>query len=94
MTAATGPSARCRTLLLELSRYVDGDLAPVRRRAVQRHLETCDCCGTMASHLLRTIAACHAEGRRQPPRAVMSRAAKRVKALIACGPGGKVRSRP
>jgi len=85
VTVTARPSARCRTLLLELSRYVDGDLTPARRRSVQRHLETCNCCGTIASRLLRTVAACHAEGRRQPPRTVMSRAAKRVKALIARG---------
>jgi anti-sigma factor RsiW len=86
MTAATRPSARCRALLLELSRYVDGDLAPARRRALQRHLVKCDCCGRVASNLLRTVAACHAEGRRQLPRTVMSRAAKRVRALIAGDP--------
>ena len=32
MTVPTRPSARCRTLLLELSRYLDGDLTPARRR--------------------------------------------------------------
>jgi hypothetical protein len=32
------------------------------------------------------MAACHAAGQTQPPRTVMSRAAKRVKALIARGP--------
>lgn len=78
-------SARCRTLVLELSRYVDGELTPARRRAVERHLDTCPCCGMMTSRLLRTIAACHAAGQRQPPRTVMSRAAKRVRALIARG---------
>lgn len=86
MTAPTRPSARCRALLLELSRYVDGDLTPARRRAVERHLDACECCGTMASRLLRTMAACHAAGQRRPPRTVMSRAAKRVKALIASVP--------
>ena len=86
MTAPTPPSARCRTLLVELSRYLDGDLTPARRRAVERHLDTCRCCGTVASRLLRTMAACHAAGQTQPPRTVMSRAAKRVRALIARGP--------
>ena len=85
MTAPNRPSARCRTLLLELSRYLDGEMTPARRRAIERHLDTCRCCGTVASRLLRTIVACHAEGRKQPPRTVMSRAAKRVKALIARG---------
>lgn len=83
MTAPTRPSARCRALVVELSRYVDGELTPARRRAVERHLDTCRCCGTMAFRLLKTMAACHAEGQRTPPRTVMSRAAKRVRALIA-----------
>ena len=83
MTVPTRPSARCRRLLLELSRYLDGDLTPARRRMVERHIHACVCCGTMAARLQRTVAACRAEGKKQPPRAVMSRAAKRVRALIA-----------
>ena len=83
MTVPTRPSARCRRLLLELSRYLDGDLTPARRRTVERHINACACCGTMATRLRRTVAACCAEGKKQPPRAVMSRAAKRVRALIA-----------
>jgi len=86
MTTPTRPPARCRTVLLELSRYLEGDLTPARRRAVERHLETCHCCGAMASRLLRTMVACHAEGQRRPPRTVMTRAAQRVTALIARGP--------
>ena len=38
MTVPTRPSARCRALLLELSRYLDGDLTPARRRTVERHI--------------------------------------------------------
>ena len=86
MTAPTRPSARCRTLLLELSRYADGDLTPARRRAVARHLNACHCCATLAARLSRTMAACHAEGQRRPPPTVMARAAKRVRALVARGP--------
>ena len=83
MTVRTRPSARCRTLLLELSRYLDGDLTPARRRTVERHINACACCGTMAARLRRTVAACRAEGKRRPPRDVMSRAAERIRALIA-----------
>ncbi len=83
MTVPPRPSARCRTLLLELSRYLDGDLTSSRRRAVERHINACACCGTMAARLRRTVAACRAEGKRRPPREVMSRAAKRIRALIA-----------
>jgi len=83
MTVQSRPSARCRKLLLEISRYLDGDLTPVRQRMVQQHVRTCACCGTMAARLRRTVAACRAEGDRHPPRDVMSRAKARIKALIA-----------
>jgi anti-sigma factor RsiW len=83
MTVPTRPSARCRALLLELSRYLDGDLTPARRRTVERHSKACACCGDVAARLRRTVAACRAEGKRRPPRAVMSRAADRIRALMA-----------
>ena len=82
MTALVRPTARCRALLLEVSRYLDGDLAPTRRQAVERHIHACTCCRTMATRLRRTVAACRAEGKRCPPRDVMARAAERIRALI------------
>ena len=83
MMVSTRPSARCRTLLLEVSQYLDGDLTPARRRTVERHIDACACCGTMAARLRRTVAACRAEGKKRPPRSVMSRAAERIRALVA-----------
>jgi anti-sigma factor RsiW len=83
MTGAARPSARCRALLLELSRYLDGDLTPARRRTIERHIKTCGCCGTMAARLRTTVAACRAEGKKRPPRDVMTRAAKRIRMLVA-----------
>ena len=77
------PSARCRALFEELSRYLDGELTPARRRTIERHIDACLCCGTMAARLRTALAVCRAEGQRRPPRAVMARAAKRVRALIA-----------
>ena len=85
MTARARPSARCRKLLLELSRYLDGDLTPARRRTIEKHIGACQCCATMAARLRRTVAACRAEGGRRPPRDVRSRAADRIRALIAQG---------
>ena len=82
MTARSRPTARCRKLLLEISRYLDGELAPARQRQVEQHVRACACCGTMAARLRRTIAACRAEGRRPPPRDVITRAKARVRALI------------
>ena len=86
MTAPARPSARCRALLLELSRYLDGELTPARRRTVERHIQECTCCGTMAARLRQTEAVCRAEGSRRPPRDVMSRAARRIRDLIARSP--------
>lgn len=83
MSVQARPSARCRTLLVELSRYLDGDLTPGRRRTVERHIKACACCGTMSARLTKTMAACRAEGKRRPPRDVMSRAAERIRLLIA-----------
>ena len=83
MTAPLRPSARCRALLLEVSRHLDGELTPARRRTVERHIRTCACCGTMAARLRKAVAMCRAEGRRRPPRDVMSRAAKRIRDLTA-----------
>jgi len=85
MTGTRRPSARCRALFEELSRYLDGDLTPARCRAIERHIDNCVCCGTLATRLLITLAACRAEGQRRPPRAVMSRAAARVRALMTKG---------
>ena len=43
----TQPSDRCRTLLEQLSRYIDGDLTPVERRSMSAHLRRCPCCQTI-----------------------------------------------
>ena len=83
MTVTSQPSARCRKLLLEISRYLDGDLTPARQRMVEQHVRACACCGTMAARLRRTVAACREEGGRRPPRDLMSRAKARIRALVA-----------
>jgi anti-sigma factor RsiW len=76
------PSARCRALLVEVSKYLDGDLTPSRRRIVERHLKSCACCETMEDCLRKTIAVCRAEGKTRLPRDVRSRAAARIRALL------------
>jgi anti-sigma factor RsiW len=76
---------------MELSRYLDGELTPARRRQVERHITACSCCDTMAARLRQTIDACRAEATRQPPREVRSRAAARIRALLARTPSGRPR---
>lgn len=87
MTVKTRPSARCRALMLELSRYLDGELSPSRRRIIERHVAECHCCGTMDARLRRAVAACRAVGGMRPPRDMRARAAARVKALMAQNDG-------
>lgn len=77
------PSARCRAMLQELSQYLDGELAPARCRAIERHIKTCACCGTMAGRLRQTLEACRAMKKTSLPSDVRSRAAARIKALLA-----------
>ena len=81
--SARSPSPRCRALLLEMSRYLDGELPAPRRRAVEAHIDSCECCGTLSLRLRTVIAACRAEAGKRPPRAVMQRAAARIRKLVA-----------
>ena len=83
MTVPARPSARCRTLLVELSRYLDADLTPARRRTLERHIKACACCATMAARMRRTVAVCRVDGKRRPPSDVMARATERIRVLIA-----------
>jgi anti-sigma factor (TIGR02949 family) len=77
---------RCRDLLEQLSRYIDGDLTGAERRAFAAHLDKCPCCQTMADHFQQTVDACRrVKGTRLPPD-VRSRARERIKTLLASGP--------
>jgi anti-sigma factor RsiW len=82
MTPSGRPDARCRALLLELSRYLDGELTPARCRAVERHLESCGCCSTKARCLRTTIRACRAARDERLPSDRRQRARARVRALL------------
>jgi anti-sigma factor RsiW len=84
--ASARPSPACRRRLMELSRYLDGELSPARRRTIEQHIGACACCATMARRMRQTVAACRAEGRRRPPRAVLAQAAERIRALAAPSP--------
>ena len=82
MTGSSRPSVRCRSLLPELSRYLDGDLTSAHRRTIERHIEGCTGCGTMAGRLRTTLAACRAAGEKRLPRAIRSRAVARIRAVL------------
>ena len=67
MKTPARPSARCRALFKELSRYLAGELTPARCRTIERHIGACLSCGTMAVRLRTASAARRAEGQRRPP---------------------------
>ena len=79
------PSARCRALLREMSRYLDGELSTARRRSIEAHINSCTCCGAMEARLRTVIAACRAEQQKTLPRAVRARAAERIRTLVPAG---------
>lgn len=72
------PPARCVRLLSRLSNYVDGDLTPIQRRAIDRHCRDCARCRRTIASLRRTIALC---GASRPP--LTARARTRARAAIA-----------
>lgn len=88
----TQPSDRCRTLLEQLSRYIDGDLTPVERRSMSAHLRRCPCCQTMADSLEHTVEACRKAGAARLPADVRDRARARIATLLASGRGGRSRT--
>ncbi len=86
MTDRAARAAHCRELLEQLSRYIDGELHDVDRRAVTLHLKRCPCCEDLVDGLRRTVLVCREEGRRQLPRDVRARARARIAALLSGGP--------
>jgi anti-sigma factor RsiW len=92
MTMPARPSKRCRALLIDVSRLLDGELSPARCRSLERHVRACACCGTLAWRLRRTVAACRAEGARPLPREARRRAAARIEVLLA-SQGSPIRRR-
>ncbi len=76
---------RCRELLEQLSKYVDGDLGAEERRKMSMHLRRCPCCQSMADSLKKTVDACRKAGRARLPDDVRRRARARITTLLASG---------
>jgi anti-sigma factor RsiW len=85
-------SDRCRALLEQLSRYIDGDLTPAERRSLGAHLRKCPCCQTMADSLQHTVEACRKAGTARLPADVRGRARARIATLLASGPAQRPRT--
>jgi len=83
---------RCRRLLEQLSRYIDGELTATERRAVAAHLRRCPCCQTMADSLKHTVEVCQKAGGARLPSDVKARARARITTLLASGPAPRPRT--
>jgi anti-sigma factor RsiW len=84
MKRPAAPAARCRKVLLELSRALDGELGTAGCAAIEQHLTTCGSCARAAVALRSTIATCRSTGQLPSlPAAVRARARSRIKTLLA-----------
>ncbi|HOQ59989.1 MAG TPA: zf-HC2 domain-containing protein [Vicinamibacterales bacterium] len=88
----TAAERQCRRLLEQLSRYIDGDLTAVERKAVAAHLRRCPCCRTMADSLKHTVELCHEAGAARLPADVTRRARARIASLLASDRSGRSRT--
>jgi len=88
----TPASNRCRSLLEQLSKYIDDDLTPAQRRSLAAHMRRCPCCQTMADSLRHTVDACRRAGAARLPADVRLRARARIATLLATGPAGRPRT--
>ncbi len=88
------PPSRCRELLEQLSRYIDGELEGRERRSLMAHLRRCPCCEEFAESLRRTVALCHEAGKSRLPAGVRARARTRIAQLLAEEHQEKADSRP
>lgn len=76
------PPTRCLALLVEVSRYLDDEMTPRERRAVDAHCRDCARCRRMIAGLRRTIDLCRAAGASPIPARIRTRAAARVRQLL------------
>jgi anti-sigma factor RsiW len=74
--------AACRNLRDRITAYVDGDLAAVDCRRIERHCRECPECAAFVEGLRRTIGLCREAGRAPLPEAVRASARARVRQLL------------
>jgi anti-sigma factor RsiW len=77
---------QCRSLALEISEYLDGDMPASRMKTLERHLSECVCCADFAESLRRSVEACRTSGICRIPADVRARARRRVAELLAREP--------
>ena len=72
----------CRAVLVEFSKYLDGEQTPVTCRRIERHLAACPSCAAATDQIRKVVASCRAMKGQRLPEDVRRRASARVKALL------------
>jgi anti-sigma factor RsiW len=80
-----GPPAECLALLGQLSDYIDSELSPRERRAIDVHCRDCARCKRMIAGLRRTVSLCRRAGSRGLPLRARARARANIARLLRDG---------
>ncbi len=81
MNAQTLPKT-CRTILVEFSKYLDGEQSPASCERIERHLESCASCAAATAQIRKVVASCRELKEQRLPEEVRLRASQRIKALL------------
>jgi anti-sigma factor RsiW len=83
---ASRPPATCLALLSQLSDYIDYELTPRERRAIDAHCRNCARCKRMIAGLRRTVSLCRRAGSTTPlPAHARARARAGIRRLLGRG---------
>jgi len=72
----------CKTILDNISAYLDGELASTACEAIERHCQACPTCAALVSGLRDTIGLCREAASVPLPDAVRQRARDGVRRLL------------
>jgi anti-sigma factor RsiW len=74
--------AACRTILRDISAYLDGELDATACKDIERHCQACSSCRELVDGLRDTIGLCRNAGRTPLPDAVRQRARDSIRQLL------------
>ena len=72
----------CRTILADISGYLDGELESTACEAIEQHCRDCASCAALVSGLRKTVGLCREAGSTPLPEAVRQRARDSVRELL------------
>ena len=78
----TTHSADCRSILTEISAYLDGELDATACDAIEQHCQGCESCAEVVRGLRETVGLCRQAGSTPLPESVRARARASVRRLL------------